>query len=63
MGFDDIQSAKLTYPALTTIKQDIAEKAKVAANLLLNDLRNHVSGSKKINIDPVLVIRDSVKKI
>ncbi len=63
VGFDDIQSAKMIFPALTTIKQDIRAKAKAAANLLIEDLANHNIGNKVMELSPELIIRDSVKKI
>ena len=63
IGFDDIISAKMTYPALTTIKQDIQAKAKTAAMLLLDNLQNHIIGNRKVELSPELIIRDSVKKI
>ena len=63
VGFDDIQSAIMTYPALTTIRQDIKEKAQNAAKLLLDDLQNHEIGHRVVEINPELIIRDSTKSL
>ncbi|MBO6280125.1 MAG: LacI family DNA-binding transcriptional regulator [Bacilli bacterium] len=63
IGFDDIQSAKYISPSLTTIRQDITEKGRLAAKLLLDDLRNNENNHKQISLAPELIIRDSVKKI
>ena len=63
VGFDDIQPAKMIYPALTTIKQNIGEKGRIAAKLLLDDLNKNQIGHKVITIEPELVIRDSVKSL
>ena len=63
VGFDDIVSAKFTVPALTTVKQDIVEKGRLAAKLLLDDLRNKEINHKIITLNPELIIRNSVKHI
>ena len=63
VGFDDIYSAKLMNPPLTTIKQDIVEKGRLAAKLLLDDLKNKELNHKIITLNPELIIRNSVKRI
>ena len=63
VGFDDIQSAIMTYPALTTIRQDIKEKAQNAAKLLLDDLQNHEINHRVVEINPELIVRDSTKSL
>ena len=62
IGFDDIQSAKYVSPSLTTIRQDIVEKGRLAAKLLLDDLRNKEVNNKQITLEPELIIRDSTSK-
>ena len=62
IGFDDIQSAKMTYPPLTTIRQDIGAKAKTAAMLLLENIQNHEIGSRTVELPLELILRDSVNK-
>ena len=63
IGFDDIQSAKLVYPGLTTIRQDIAEKGRLAAKLLIDDLKNKDNNNKLITLEPELIERNSVKSL
>lgn len=63
IGFDDIQAARMISPSLTTVNQDIEEKARVAAKLLLSDLKNKEISNKIIEIKPKLIIRESTKKV
>ena len=63
VGFDDIHSAKMIFPALTTIRQDIGEKGRIAAKLLLDDLNKNQVGHKVVTLEPELIIRDSVKPL
>ncbi len=59
MGFDDIFSAELTTPALTTVRQPCHEVAVSAANYLMNKLEN---ADNEIDCAPPcrLVVRESV---
>ena len=63
VGFDDISSAKYTIPGLTTMKQDILEKARLAATLLLDDIKNKENGHKSYELAPELVVRGTVKTL
>ena len=63
VGFDDIQSAKLVFPALTTIKQDIMEKGRLASKLLIDSIVGNDKDIKHLVIQPTLIVRESVKKI
>lgn len=59
VGFDDIKTAAITSPPLTTIKQPINEIGKIAVSLLLNTLeRDNLPPQHKI-LDTELVIRQS----
>ena len=59
-GFDDIPLARQTWPALTTIRQPIAELAERATQLLLARLEGRrVADSGADTIDSVIVLRDS----
>ena len=62
IGFDDIQSAKLVYPALTTIKQDIMEKGRLASKLLIDAINGNDKDIKHLVMQPSLIIRESVAK-
>ena len=63
IGFDDINSAELVSPALTTIKQDIMEKGRLASKLLIDSLLSNDTSIKHLVIQPKLIERESVKKI
>lgn len=63
VGFDDIQDAKYIYPGLTTIHQDIGKKGKLAAEVILKNLRDNCNSSTLVVTEPTLVERESVKKI
>lgn len=55
VGFDDISLASQVRPRLTTVRQPLVEKGKVAAELLLN----HVSQAVSRILPTELVIRES----
>ncbi|MBP5216305.1 MAG: LacI family DNA-binding transcriptional regulator [Bacilli bacterium] len=59
VGFDDIQIAKLVSPPLTTIKQDINEKGRLAAKLLIDAMLGEDKEAKHLVIQPTLVVRES----
>lgn len=59
-GFDDNEFATLSSPQLTTMHQDIKEKAKETAGLLFEYLEEEGAPLRK-KLDVSLVIRDSVK--
>jgi LacI family transcriptional regulator len=65
IGFDDIELAQYTFPALTTISQPVHKLVRAAVRLLLNKIRgggrrNGHSGAETIVIEPMLVPRASV---
>lgn len=41
IGFDDVEYAKMCYPGLTTIRQNITEKGRQAARLMIDAAQNH----------------------
>jgi alanine racemase len=57
VGFDDITIASLTFPPLTTVKQD----TKLAGELLVETLLDLINGKEVSNtiIVPELILRDS----
>lgn len=59
VGFDDLPVAEMAIPSLTTVRQDIAEKARVAVELLLEQLGGQ-SAPRSIVLEPLLVRRESV---
>jgi DNA-binding LacI/PurR family transcriptional regulator len=43
IGFDDVPAARTAEPALTTVHQDHAEKGRLAAQILLAELRGEAT--------------------
>jgi LacI family transcriptional regulator len=58
-GFDDIIISQYLAPPLTTVKVQIMEIGKQAANLLMNRMEGDHSKIKNIKISTELVIRNS----
>lgn len=63
VGFDGIQASQFVYPGITTIRQDIRLKGELAAQAIINDLKNKTTTAKTIILDPILIIRESVKQV
>ncbi len=63
VGFDNLPEGRYTTPKLTTVSQDIAEKARLAAGLLLEQLGEGAGAegaeSRRITVDVALVERGS----
>ncbi len=59
VGFDNIEFGAFSVPALTTVKYDRDEKAKMLAEILLSRIRGEEFPTKNIFIKPELVIRES----
>lgn len=63
-GFDDVGYASLVRPALTTIRQDIQRKGKVAVEMLIKMLRGTTGEVETLVVLPTqLIIRDSVRNL
>ena len=64
VGFDDIQTAKLIDPSLTTIKQPAYEMGQKASEILINSLKEKEAECLgTILFKPELVVRNSTKEI
>lgn len=60
VGFDDIQSAAYAMPALTTVRQPLAEMGKRGAQLLLERIaRRDKTFPAEIVMEPTFVVRES----
>jgi LacI family transcriptional regulator, galactose operon repressor len=59
VGFDDTIEAAITVPALTTVRQPLAELGRTAVSLLLRQLQNQRLEPLRIELATRLVIRDS----
>ncbi len=60
IGFDNALPAMLTTPGLTTIGQDVRQKASCAVQMLMDAIHNPNMRDASIMIDVELVERDSV---
>lgn len=60
-GFDDNLYAQISYPALTTIHQDISQRGTMAVEYLLKIIDGWVPKTADVYLPVSLVIRDSVK--
>jgi DNA-binding LacI/PurR family transcriptional regulator len=59
MGFDDIMAAAFQLPALTTIRQPLAQMGRLAADVLLKRISKSDSQPQIVQVEPELVIRES----
>jgi DNA-binding LacI/PurR family transcriptional regulator len=60
MGIDDIPSASMTFPPLTTIRKEKYEIGRVAARLLLDRMQDKpLGGPQKICVPSQLIVRGS----
>ena len=62
VGFDDIQPAQYIFPPLTTIHQDIKEKATLSAQAILGEVKGLIREKRSFIIEPSLTIRSSTAK-
>jgi LacI family transcriptional regulator len=59
VGFDDLEEAALVTPALTTVRQPLAEMGRLAVNLLLRLLDKQRVEALRIELATKLVVRES----
>jgi DNA-binding LacI/PurR family transcriptional regulator len=60
VGFDDIPLSQFTNPALTTVRQPLADMCTAAMDLLLQRIRGDApSNPQYVVLEPELVIRSS----
>lgn len=58
-GFDDIDLAQATRPALTTVRQPLAEMGRIAVGLLVRLLDHHRLDALHVELATELIIRES----
>ena len=63
VGFDDIFVANISSPGLTTVRQNIKEKGRVAVELALDAVDNPSSPKRDVVIPLEIVERDSVRSL
>ena len=61
-GFDDIIYSEFSNPRLTTIRQDVEEKAKRAVEILLQQINGQVVGEMEMKLPVRLMKRKSVRE-
>ena len=59
VGFDDTFEASIVTPALTTVRQPLAEMGRMAVNLLVRLLQNQRIEALHVELATKLVVRDS----
>jgi len=59
VGFDDLEEAAIVTPALTTIRQPLAEMGRIAISLLMRLLENQRLEALHVELGTRLVVRDS----
>jgi LacI family transcriptional regulator len=59
VGFDDLEEAEIVTPALTTIRQPLAEMGRIAVSLLIRLLDNQRLEALHVELGTRLVVRDS----
>jgi LacI family transcriptional regulator len=59
VGFDDSEQAAIVTPALTTVRQPLAEMGRMAVSLLLRLLENQRVEGLNVELATRLVVRDS----
>jgi LacI family transcriptional regulator len=62
-GFDDNVYAKLCSPMLTTIRQPVKEKGRLAVRLLMQRIQGQEVSLNSFRLPVELIVRDSVKNI
>lgn len=63
IGFDDVEYAKMCYPGLTTIRQNIMEKGRQAARLMIEAVQDHSLPREERIIPMELIERGTVKRV
>ena len=58
IGFDDVMESRISYPALTTIRQPLREMGEAAAKVLVDEITQS-SGRRTVVFNPTLVTRQS----
>jgi LacI family transcriptional regulator len=59
VGFDDTAEAELVTPALTTVRQPLAEMGRMAVSLLIRLLENHRFEALHVELATQLIVRAS----
>ena len=63
MGFDNLPMASVSVPKLTTVAQDIDQKAMLSVEMLVRHIQNKDLSPEKVILGVSLVERESVKQL
>jgi LacI family transcriptional regulator len=59
VGFDDTSESLIVVPALTTVRQPLAEMGRTAVSILLRQIENRRLEPLRVELETKLIIRDS----
>ena len=59
VGFDDVPLASIVTPALTTVRQTLAEMGRVATTMLLRLIAEEPLDSRRVELTTTLIVRES----
>lgn len=63
LGFDNLPMAQITHPPLTTLAQDIDQKAHLVVDMLLRHIRQETLAPERTLLGVWLVERQSVRRV
>ena len=58
-GFDDTSFARFAWPSLTTVRQPVAEVARLATEIVIDRLQGHPGASSDHRLQSLIVRRGS----
>jgi LacI family transcriptional regulator len=59
IGYDDLAEAELWVPGLSTVRNDTAALGETAARLLLDRIENPAAPTRRVVLQPKLILRES----
>jgi LacI family transcriptional regulator len=59
VGFDDTSESLIVWPALTTVRQPLAEMGRTAVSILLRQIENRRFEPLRVELETKLIVRDS----
>ena len=62
VGFDNISLSEMMNPAITTVKQPVAQLGALAAEMIVKRIENKDESLKSIYLGTELIVRDSTRK-
>jgi LacI family transcriptional regulator len=63
VGFDDVPLASIVTPALTTVRQPLAEMGRVATTMLLRLIAEEPLDSRRVELTTTLIVRESTAPV